>query len=1020
MTPTALVSLAVFAPALLGAAGLALPRRTVGTRVALSVLAPVVSLVCLGLFVSQHGLTAGPFGAAWMSELQLDFTFNPDRLGTFFALLVAGIGLLITLYARAYFGPDPDSLYRFYPSLLLFMTAMLGLVLADNFMLLLLFWELTSISSFLLIGWERDDAAAVKKALQAFVVTGAGGLALMGGLILLGVHTGAWSLSALGDVAIRPDAVTTAAFLMIFGGAAAKSAQWPLHFWLPGAMAAPTPVSAYLHSATMVKAGVYLLGRLWPALAVLPAWPVVLVTIGAVTMVLGAYVGLRKSDLKQIFAYTTVSQLGLFVCTYGLAAFQWEGRPNLIWDVTQILNHAAYKAPLFMIAGAIGHVVHTRELPELRGLARAGGSKTVMAVILLLAAYAMASGPLTLGFAAKEFFFYGVYHAYGATRQPALLALIAAGVVTGMLQVAIFVRLARVLLASRAAVPLPHLAHHDAASEEHSLKHAADECDGTAPHGHPQHTHDAHDAPFWSAMLWLPALLVVTVQYVGGVAPWITESLVRPFEANPNHFKAIPSLAYLLTHPGVPLYMSLAGVVLGLTLGLGPVLRQTIVDPHDKLFPAFYAIATRGGGRVFGLVQTGHVRTYVGVTLCALVGVVAWATDWRSLRWPDVAIESPAALLLGFLMTGFILTTAVLMPLVRERASRILVLGTTGFAATGVYYVYRAPDLALTQISIEIVSLVLFLLVLGLLPKTAAEPRATRTLPRLAIAAAVGATMFWLTLTAAVATRPTMPYRTADGRPFAHLGDFFLRNSYHGVDTVGRHSGGGGSNVVNVILVDFRGFDTLGEITVLGIAALGVWTLLRRRSHRHHGTHALKRNVSDDRHGSLDRLPHTAGAASDAGDERSPPTGPGGGRDMSTIILRTAAKLLVPLSLIFAVFIYFKGHQTPGGGFVAGLVLAVALIVHRMSHGRASLRHLLRVRERTLIAAGLGCAAAAAAGPLLVGLPLLTSAHGYLPLPGTDGEKFAWASVLLFDLGVVLVVLGVCLGMINALTEELE
>ena len=416
------LTLSVLAPLAAAVMCLAIPRALLGLRVALAVAGPAVAVGLLAYYVTNLGgpLEASPLHLAWMPSLKLDLAWNADKLGVFFALLVSSIGVLICLYARAYFGPNRDELYRFYPSLLLFMTAMLGVALSDNFMLLLLFWEMTSVSSFLLIGWDRDNPTAVKKAMQAFIVTGAGGLAMMGGLVLLGIVSSQWTFSGVlaavqaGELTSSP--LLTAAFTMIFAGAATKSAQWPLHFWLPGAMAAPTPVSAYLHSATMVKAGVYLVGRLWPILAItVDLWPQLVVPLGAVTMVYAAFVALQKIDLKQIFAYTTVSQLGLLMCMYGLAAIPFshhgETHPNLIWDVSQILNHALYKAPLFILAGAIGHVA-SRQLPELRGFFHTGRTHRIMAVVLLLAGYALAAGPLTVSFSAKEFFFYQIQEQY--------------------------------------------------------------------------------------------------------------------------------------------------------------------------------------------------------------------------------------------------------------------------------------------------------------------------------------------------------------------------------------------------------------------------------------------------------------------------------------------------------------------------------------------------------------------------------------------------------------------------------
>jgi len=348
---------------------------------------------------------------ALVPSVGMELSFITDGLSIFFGLLVSGIGCLIALYARAYFGKDDEeSLWRFYPLLGVFATAMMGVVLSDNIITLFAFWELTSVSSFLLIGWNRTDPKAVRLAMQAFLTTGLGGMALLGGLVLLATATvgsgdGSWSISAI-TAAMSSGTLANAslvpwAFGLIFIGAGAKSAQWPLHFWLPGAMAAPTPVSAYLHSATMVKAGVYLFGRLFPALHGVVWWAPVLIIIGAITMLLGGFLALRSSELKKIFAYTTVSQLGLLTCMYGLGSFEHHHESNLIWPVMQILNHALYKAPLFIIAGAIMHATGKKMLGDIKGL---WYTHRILALIALLAAYALAGGPLTLSFTAKEAF----------------------------------------------------------------------------------------------------------------------------------------------------------------------------------------------------------------------------------------------------------------------------------------------------------------------------------------------------------------------------------------------------------------------------------------------------------------------------------------------------------------------------------------------------------------------------------------------------------------------------------------
>jgi len=858
MDPIILIVAAIFAPVTCGVLSLMLPRTAIGPRVAMAVAGPVIALLSLGVFIDQHSIGAVVETVQWMPAMKLNLAFNPDHLGLFFALLVSGIGLLIVLYARAYFGPDKDSLYRFYPSLLLFMTAMIGVALADNYMLLLLFWEMTSISSFLLIGWERDQPGAVRNAMQAFVVTATGGLAMMAGLILLGIHTGHWTFSGLlASETLTANTISTAAFLLIFAGAAAKSAQFPLHFWLPGAMAAPTPVSAYLHSATMVKAGVYLTGRLWPIMAaVIPMWPKVIVPLGALTMVYGAFIALQKTDLKKIFAYTTVSQLGLLMCMYGLAHYKYHDEPNLIWDVTQILNHALYKAPLFILAGAIGHIA-SRELPELRGFFHRDKTAKIMTVVLLLAAYGLAAGPLTVSFTAKEMFFYQIYHALKETHNPAFWALVAAGVATGMFNVAIFIRLCRVMLAKPDAHAHDSHDHHDDA------------------HGHGGHGDHHHETGLWPAFLWIPGAIIVSFQFIGGAIPGAYEALFGAVEPSKIYFDHFPLVWD--AHLGLPLYMSAAAVVLGVSLGFSKLLSGTYEDVFDKAYPGFYHLTTKVvGPNAFGVVQTGHGGFYIGAVAVSAVLLFGWSIgfDFMSLRWPSEAKFEPIeALMPGYMLTFIVCFAAILLPTVTDRASRVLVLGAVGFSVTGVYFLFKAPDLALTQVSIEIVSLILFLLVLSQLPDQKTRKRQW-VAPRLVLSVAVGLVFFWLTLTSATANRPTMPYTTVQGHNLEYLGEFFLRNSYHAVDlqelsrdkiyggVVERemthgghgkadghgtadghgahgvadshtlpslHSGGGGNNVVNVILVDFRGFDTMGEIAVLGLAALGVWTLLRRR-----------------------------------------------------------------------------------------------------------------------------------------------------------------------------------------------
>ncbi len=868
MAPPGLLLLAVVAPALTGLATLFLPRVAVTPRVLLAAAGPAFAFVLvlshLGAYgVAGHGepdthgarihhtaasptaaaegldahhpapvrLASPPAGTdsiAWVPDLDLNLAFLADGLGGFFALLVAGIGVLIVLYARGYFGGATDQaradLYRFYPTLGFFASAMLGVVLADYTLLTLVFWELTSISSFLLIGWNRYDKPALKLAKQAFFTTGLGGMFLLGGIGLLGHHTGHWRWSELLHHAAELDwaaGTLRCAFLLMFVGAASKSAQWPLHFWLPGAMAAPTPVSAYLHSATMVKAGVFLVGRMLP-LFVLPGegvgltiWPGLITWLGAVTMLYGGVTAVNQHDLKRIFAYTTVSQLGLLMTMYGLAGFGfvYGGKAYaaaIDLDITQIANHAFYKAPLFITAGAIGHYL-SRSLPDLHG---AFYKFPAICATMLLAGYALAAGPGTVSFQAKELFLYAVYHA--ADGHPWLWIILAMTVATAACNVAIFVRLLTTLLG------LPGSMGKGKADDGHQDHHA----DADDHH----HAHEPEPG-LGGALIWLPAVPLVALQYVGGLAPGVWDRLFGGFERFGYYFDhGVPSLLYALTHPGVPLYASGLAIVLGVLLGLSGLLRGQHTDVHDVIYPAVESGTVGLGRGLFELLQNGSLRVYLTVvllTLTACLGVAAWQDPGMVA---PVAAEAARAfeLPLGAMVGALVVVTALLLPVFSSRIVRVLILGSCGFTVVAMYVVYRAPDLALTQLMVEIIGVLLFVLVLRLLPEPPASERGRPVgrVWRAAVGAAVGLALGWITLVCAHA------------EPAALLGEWFSQYSYHGPalydaagEKVGYARGGGGKNVVNVILVDFRGFDTLGEISVLGLAALGVWSMLpgRRR-----------------------------------------------------------------------------------------------------------------------------------------------------------------------------------------------
>ena len=752
--------------------------------------------------------------------------FLADGLGGFFALLVSGVGVLIVLYARGYFGGHGHQaeadLARFYPTLGFFASAMMGVVLADYTLLTLVFWELTSISSFLLIGWDRYDRRAVRLAMQAFFTTGLGGMFLLGGIAWFGFTTGYWRwsdiLAAGGSIDFHDPAII-GTFLCMFVGAASKSAQWPLHYWLPGAMAAPTPVSAYLHSATMVKAGVFLVGRLFPVFGLGAAggygtptgveiWAGVVTWFGAVTMLYAAVTAVNQHDLKRIFAYTTVSQLGLLMAMYGLGGFWYAHHGNFVpaaldFDVTQIANHAFYKAPLFITAGAIGHVA-SRSLPELFGAFR---EHKAICITMLLAGYALAAGPGTISFTSKELFLYACVHAAeGGGGRPWVWIILLMTVLTAACNVAIFVRLLTTLMGWRFGMGSGGGAKPQAEGEKH---HDAD-----AHHGHDEHH---HEGGLWGAMLWLPAVPLVAMQYVGGLATPLWNAVFLPFEkyAFYDGFHGeVPWLPKL----GIPLYASLFAIALGVGFGLSRLLRGAHVDVNDRIYPAVYEGSTSLGRGVFRVLQNGSLKSYVVAVLVALgVGYTAAAVTDGGM-WAPVAasagdfFEFWPGLLLGLIICA----SALMLPVFESRVVRVLILGACGFTVVAMYVVYQAPDLALTQLMVEIISVLLFVLVLRMLP---AERHSVRVgwVWRGAVGVGAGLMIGWMTLVAAA------------GNPATRLGSFFAQHTYKGSTLTGGR-GGGGDNIVNVILVDFRGFDTLGEIIVLGLAALGVWSMLPGRA----------------------------------------------------------------------------------------------------------------------------------------------------------------------------------------------
>ena len=763
--------------------GLLAPR--LGPRVFwVAALAPL-SGVALVLAAAPTVLDGGAWTTEvpWVPGLDLSVALRLDALSLLLLVLVSGIGTLVFSYCAAYAEAD-GTLVRFVSTLTAFAGAMVGLVLADDVVLLYVFWELTTITSYLLVGLDDEQAGSRRAALQALLVTTLGGLAMLLGLIALSQAAGTTRLSQI--VADPPQGgVVTGALLLVLLGALTKSAQVPFHPWLPAAMAAPTPVSAYLHAAAMVKAGIYLIARLAPGFGDLSWWRPLLVTFGVVTMVLGGWRALRQHDLKRLLAYSTISQLGFLTAVAG-----WGTHESAVAVGVLLLAHGLAKAALFLTVGAVDHSAHTRDLRRLHGLGR---RMPVLAGAAGLAALSLGGVPLGLGFVAKEEVFAALVDTGGAFAVLALVGL----VVGSALTLAYSARLWWGAFADR-ATPLD-----------------ADDADARPADlalVDPAHVH----AP--SPVLVGPVVVLGLASLVLGVAP----ALLDPLIGATSSAHAGGEEVHLALWHGLNLPLGLSVLALGagalLVAGrrsygralraVGGVLPRSL--DADRGYDAALAGLERTADQVTGRTQTGSLPGYLGVVLLCATVLPATALLLRGgadLR-PGVLVDLPAQAAIGLL----VVLAALAAARSSARLSSVLLLGAVGYGVALLYVLQGAPDLALTQFLVETLSLVLFLLVLRLLPRR--FPRRPRPVQArtTAVALLAGAAVTVLTLAATSArTRPSVSR------------EFLARSDPEA----------GGHNVVNVILVDFRGIDTLGEVTVVLVAALGlsslVLTLGRRR-----------------------------------------------------------------------------------------------------------------------------------------------------------------------------------------------
>jgi multicomponent K+:H+ antiporter subunit A len=884
-------------------------------------------LVGLALLVSERvGMTAHGVLAwrhAWVPQLGLSFSLRLDGLSFLFALLVLAIGLLVFVYARYYLA-DSESLPRLYLLLLLFMGSMLGVVLSENLLLLVIFWELTSVVSFLLIGFWPSRADARRGARMSLTITAAGGLALLAAVLLIGHVCGSFEMTDVLAQAgrVQRDPLYPAILVLVLVAAFTKSAQFPFHFWLPHAMSAPTPVSAYLHSATMVKAGVFLLARLYPVLDGTDEWFYAVSLLGLVTLAGGAAMALVQRDLKGLLAYSTISHLGLITLLFGL-----DTQLSTVAALFHTINHAVFKASLFMAAGIIDHETGTRDLGQLRGLRRYLPHTALLAGV---ASLAMAGVPLLNGFLSKEMFF-------GETLAQGLLG--------------------------EFNWVIPALAVGAAAlSVAYSLRFVFGVFfDGPTPHDLPQYP--PHEPP---RFMKLPVEILVAVCLLIGLFPQWTIGAMLESAAYATLGGPPPHYSLSLWHGvNVPLAMSVVSFAAGALLFF---FRRDAFRHHRSLlsdmnasegFDRFVQRLEHAARPFVRLVENGSLPSYLAWLVAAMLVIPGLAlsdlTPWSGSlpRTPVDPLTLAGLALLALLALGVVLARAYTLV-------AIVLLGGCGLLVTLAFARFSAPDLALTQISVEVVTVLLLVLAIYFLPsmQRAQDPPTSRL--RNGVLATAGGTLVGGVLYA-VMTRPPLP----------GIAPYFLANAL---------PGSGGHNVVNVILVDFRGFDTMVEISVLVVAGLAVQALLR-------------------------------GLRIEA-----PKIGPRGlpwSSQSHPLLLAILARLMLPLTVLVAVFIFLRGHSLPGGGFVAALVASIALLLQYVASGVLWTESRIHIAYRSLAGLGLLCAALTGLGSLAFGYPFLTSAFGHLHVPFIGDIELSTA--MLFDLGVFGAVVGTTLTIVSHL-----
>ncbi|MGI6246752.1 MAG: monovalent cation/H+ antiporter subunit A [Pseudochelatococcus sp.] len=932
-----------------------LPRDARDTAGAVTgAVALLASLIVASFYGDMAGAGVVRTTVAWLPSLGLDFTIRLDGFAWIMACLVTVIGFLVVVYAR-YYMSKRDPVPRFFSFLLAFMGAMLGVVLSGNLIQMVFFWELTSLFSFLLIGYWHQNQSAREGARMSLTVTGIGGLCLFAGVLVIGHIVGSYDLDQVlgaGEV-IRSHELYRVALVLVLLGALTKSAQFPFHFWLPQAMAAPTPVSAYLHSATMVKVGVFLLARLWPVLGGTEPWFWIVGGAGVTTLLLGAYIAIFQQDIKGLLAYSTISHLGLITLLLGL------GSPlGVVAAVFHLINHATFKCSLFMAAGIIDHESGSRDIRRLSGLFR---FMPITATLAMVAAAAMAGVPLLNGFLSKEMFFAETITEHVDSLFDEALPFLAT--VASMFSVA------------------------------YSLRFIIDVFFGPPPVGLPR---TPHEPPHW---MRFPVELLVLACLLVGIIPVLTIGPFLHIAVSSILGDQTPYYSLAVWHGlNFPLLMSLVAMIGGVLVYLllrgylttgeeGPPLMRRL--RAQRIFERILvAVSWKWARQLETLLGTRRLQPQLRLLICLalLAGIYPLYIEgfgprrlsFRTLEWHG--FDTAFALMW---LVGIACAVMAAIQAKYHRLAALIMMGGAGLSTCITFVWLSAPDLALTQLLVEVVTMVLLLLGLRWMPKrieaagASARMHVRRTWDLVVvITAGLGIAM----LSYAVMTRP-LPDSIAA---------FFAERAY---------TEGGGTNVVNVILVDFRGFDTLGEITVLAIVALSVFALLRR-------FRPAPESIGMPEQQRLQAAYDTAHPDRKAGDTVAE----------YMMLPRLIMLWLFPVVGVFAVYILMRGHDMPGGGFAAGVAMSVSFVMQYMASGTRWVEDHLRILPVRWIGIGLLTALFTGLGAWLFGYPFLTSHFQYVTLPVIG--KVPMASALLFDLGVYSLVVGATVLMLIALAHQ--